>query len=179
MASAVWELPVGRGKAVGTNWAPAVDAFLGGWQINGIVIKQSGPPLALVNTPNTTRAMGGAQRPNSTGVSAARSGPVQSRLNEYIDRAAFVAPEPFTYGNVGRTLGHVRGPRYSNLDLSLFKNFFLSENVRLQFRAEWFNATNTPIFALPNVQFGSAAFGSISSQQNDPRQLQRALRLHF
>ena len=43
----------------------------------------------------------------------------------------------------------------------------------------WFNSTNTPIFGLPNTGFGSAAFGTISSQQNDPRQVQLALRLHF
>ena len=104
---------------------------------------------------------------------------MQSRFSEYLNPAAFSAPDPFIYGNVARALGDVRGPRYSNLDMSLFKNFQLNERVRLQFRAEWFNSTNTPIFGLPNTGFGSAAFGTIASQQNDPRQVQLALRLHF
>jgi len=179
VASAVWELPVGRSKPIGTNWNRAVDAFLGGWQVNAIITRQTGPPLALTNNPNTTRAMGGVQRPNSNGFTARKDGSVQSRLNEYLNPAALSAPDPFTYGNVGRTLADVRGPRLSNLDMSIFKTFALSERFRLQFRAEWFNTTNTAVFGLPNQVFGSAVFGTISGQQNAPRQIQLALRLHF
>jgi hypothetical protein len=179
IASAVWELPIGRTKKLGLGWNRAVDSVLGGWQVNAIFTRQSGAPLVLNNNPNTTRALGGTQRPNSKGFSAVKEGSVQSRFNEYLSPAAFSAPDPFTYGNVARTLGDVRGPRYSNLDLSLFKNFQVNERVRMQVRAEWFNSTNTPIFGLPNTGFGSAAFGTISNQQNDPRQVQLALRLHF
>ena len=179
VASAVWELPVGHSKAIGANWGRAMDALLGGWQLNGIATRQSGPPLALTSTPNTTRAMGGVQRPNSNVFSAAKSGSVQSRLNDYVNAAAFSTPDPFTYGNVGRTLGSVRGPRLSNLDVSLFKTFAVTERARLQVRAEWFNVTNSPMFGVPNQAFGNAAFGTISSQRNDPRQTQIALRLQF
>ncbi len=95
------------------------------------------------------------------------------------DVTAFTAPEPFTYGNSGRNLSDVRGPGLVNLDFSLFKTFALGERARLQFRAEAFNASNTPVFALPNQTLGNLAFGSISSQQNDPRQVQLALKLNF
>ena len=115
----------------------------------------------------------------SGGVSAAKSGPVQSRLTAFLDAGAFSAPAAFTYGNVGRTLPDVRGPRSSNLDLSLFKTFSLTETLRLQCRAEMFNATNTPVFGNPNTSFGAANFGVITGQANNPRQVQLALRMYF
>ena len=57
--------------------------------------------------------------------------------------------------------------------------FPLTEKLRVQFRAEAFNATNTPVFGLPNVSFGSANFGVITAQANSPRQMQLALRLFY
>jgi hypothetical protein len=144
-----------------------------------MISMQSGFPLALTNSPNTANALGGTQRPNSRGFNASLTGRTQDRLNAFVDAKAFSAPEPFTYGNVGRTLPDVRGPRLSNMNLSLFKTFALTEKLNLQFRAETFNFTNSPMFGLPNQAFGSAAFGTIASTQNAPRQLQLALRLFF
>ncbi len=179
VASASWELPIGRGRRLGTNWNSLANAVFGGWQMNAILIRQSGPPLAMTVSPNNSGALGGRQRPNSRGFSARKSGDVQSRLDAFFDVTAFTAPEPFTYGNSGRNLSDVRGPGLVNLDFSLFKTFALGERARLQFRAEAFNASNTPVFALPNQTLGNLAFGSISSQQNDPRQVQLALKLNF
>jgi hypothetical protein len=140
---------------------------------------QSGAPLVLTAKPNTARALGGTQRPNSTGAKAALEGRVQDRLNGYLNPAAFSSPAAYTYGNVGRTLPDTRGPRFSNLDLSIFKILSVTEKARLQFRAEAFNATNSPMFGLPNGGFGSANFGVIANQLNRPRQIQMALRLYF
>jgi len=179
VASASWELPLGKSRRIGSGWNPFVDAALGGWQLNAIVLIQSGTPLAITNSPNTSGSLGGTQRPNSKGFSANKSGPVQSRLDQFLDPSAFSAPEPFSHGNVGRTLPDVRGPRNSNLDLSLFKTFAVREKARLQFRAEFFNALNTPVFALPNQAFGARNFGAITAQQNSPRQTQLALRVTF
>ena len=173
-----YELPIGKGKRIGANWNRAGDLLLGGWQVNAITTRQSGFPLALTETPNTANALGGTQRPNSRGYNASQTGPVQNRLSAFVDAKAFAAPDPFTYGNVGRTI-NVRGPRLSNMDLSLFKTFGLTEKLKLQFRAEAFNLTNSPMFAMPNQAFGSAAFGTITSTQNNPRQLQLALRMFF
>jgi hypothetical protein len=172
-------LPFGRGRRFGAGWNPALAGILGGWQLNSIVSVQSGTPLVITNTPNTARALGGGQRPNSNGFSAAKSGPIQDRLDSYMDAAAFSAPEPFTFGNVGRTLPDARGPRNSNVDISVAKAFRLREAIELQFRGEFFNAFNTPIFQLPNQAFGNRQFGTIAGQANDPRQVQLALRLVF
>jgi hypothetical protein len=179
VASGSWEVPVGRGRVLGRNWSRLAGAILGGWQVNAIVSMQSGMPLAITNSPNTLNAFGGVQRPNSTGISAAGSGSVQSRLDRYLNPSAFSPAEPWTYGNVSRTLPDVRMPRQSNADLSLFKNFTVREGMRLQFRAEFFNAFNTPIFGAPGTGFGSRSFGVITSTMEDPRQTQLALRLVF
>ena len=178
-SSVTWELPVGRGRKLGAGWGGFLDALAGGWQVNALVSMQTGAPLVITNSPNTARALGGTQRPNSTRISAALDGSVQSRLNGYLNPAAFSAPALYTYGNVSRTLPDARGPRRSNIDLSIFKIFTLRESLRLQFRAETFNATNTPNFALPNGAFGSANFGLITAQSNAARQVQLALRLYF
>ena len=179
VSSFSYELPIGKGKRIGANWNRAGDLLLGGWQVNTMISFQSGFPLAISNNPNTTNALGGSQRPNSRGFNASLTGPTQDRLNAFIDAKAFSTPDPFTYGNVGRTLPDVRGPRQSNMNLSLFKTFTLIERLKLQFRAEAFNFTNSPMFGMPNQSFGSAAFGTITSTQNSPRQLQLALRLFF
>jgi hypothetical protein len=179
VSSLSYELPIGKGKRIGANWNRAGDLLLGGWQVNTMILMQSGFPLALTNSPNTANALGGTQRPNSRGFNASLTGRTQDRLNAFVDAKAFSAPDPFTYGNVGRTLPDVRGPRLSNMNLSLLKTFALTEKLKLQFRAEAFNLANSPMFGMPNQSFGSAAFGTITSTQNTPRQLQLALRLFF
>jgi len=67
----------------------------------------------------------------------------------------------------------------ANFDISVFKNTQLTERIRLQFRAEAFNAFNRVQFGVPNTSINSTAFGVINSQQNIPRNIQLALRLMF
>jgi hypothetical protein len=74
----------------------------------------------------------------------------------------------------------VRTVRAPLVDFSVFKMFSITERVKMQFRAESFNLTNTPWFPAPNTTLGSANFGVVSpSQANDPRNVQLALRLMF
>jgi hypothetical protein len=155
-----------------------VEAVIGGWQVNGIFSSQSGIPLGLT-AQNTSNSLGGGERPNSTGRSAELSGAIQGRLTKFFDTTQFTQPAPFTFGNVSRTLPDVRGPRSTNLDLSLFKNFQVTEALRMQLRGEAFNITNSPMFGLPGTALGTANFGVITSQANLPRQIQVALRLDF
>ena len=91
----------------------------------------------------------------------------------------FSNPPAFTFGNAGRTLSGLRDDRTKELDISLHKNTNLTEKLKLQFRAEFFNITNTPQFAPPNSVFGSAQFGTVSAQSNLPRIVQFALKLIF
>ncbi len=187
--SGTYEIPVGNGKKFGGGMHRAANAIIGGWQMNGIATFASGLPVFLGNSVNTSNSLGeligagapvnGTQRPNNNGTSAAKSGPVVDRLNEYFTRSVFSQPAPFTHGNLSRTLPDVRSPISKNLDLSLFKNFDLTERFRLQVRAESFNFTNTPIFGGPGTSFGVPAFGIISAQANSPRQIQFGIRLAF
>lgn len=106
-------------------------------------------------------------------------GSVKSRLNNYLNSAAFSQPAPFTFGDSPRTLSAVRAPSVHNMDLSVFKNFRATEQVNVQFRAETFNALNQVVFGNPNMTLSSGQFGSITSQANTPRDIQFALKVLF
>ena len=172
-----YELPFGRGQEFLNNSNVLVDGLLGGWQINGVGIYRTGFPIPIVQNQNFNSAFGyPGQRPNFTGVSPKTPGGLNSKLNDFINPAAFSIAPQFTFGNVSRFLS-MRGPNESNWDLSLFKTVSVyKELLHAQFRAEALNAFNTPEFNGPNNQFGTSTFGQITSQGNSARQLQIALR---
>jgi hypothetical protein len=165
--SANYELPLFR------DAAGMARAALGGWQVNGVASWQSGVPLNIVN--GTARSnTSGTDRPNLVGdLSLDNPG-----VAEWFNVAALAAQPINTAGNLARNPTH--GPPQRRIDLSLFKNFGLSGATHLQFRAEAFNVTNIPSFANPNLNFGTAGFGSITSTGNAiPRQIQFAAKLLF
>ncbi|MEP7361628.1 MAG: carboxypeptidase-like regulatory domain-containing protein [Acidobacteriota bacterium] len=174
--SYVWELPFGKGHRFLGSAPRAVDAILGGWQLNGISVFSTGFPIALGNAVSTTS---GASLPNNNGQSAKKDGPVDQRLNQYFNTSVFSAPGVYAYGNAPGQLPDVRSDGSRNFDVSLFKNFAINERAKLQFRAEVFNIFNTPQFGAPNASFGNANFGVVGSQYNNPRDIQLALRLSF
>lgn len=176
--SGVYALPFGRGQQLGANWSRPLDALVGGWQINGILTEHTGFPLSP-STQNTSNSGSNVLRPNLTGVSPVVHGSVRSRLNGYLNTAAFSQPAPFTFGDAPRTLSDVRAPGTHNLDFSVFKNFTAMEKVNVQFRAEAFNLLNQVVFSSPNMVFTSGQFGVITSQANTPREIQFALKVLF
>jgi hypothetical protein len=178
VVSAVYNLPFGRGQTIGGHWSRPVDALLGGWQLNGITTQQNGFPLSP-STQNTSDSGSNVLRPNLTGVSPVVKGSVKSKLNDYLDSAAFSQPAPFTFGNAPRTLSNVRGPGTHDIDFSLFKNFQATDRVKVEFRAEAFNLLNQVVFGSPNLTLSSGQFGVITSQNNTPRQIQLALKAVF
>ena len=174
--SYVYDLPFGRGQRFGGAWNRPADVLLGGWHLNGIVSLNTGYPLGL-SAANTAQAGNDYLRPNNNGQSARKSGPVVDRLEGYFNTSVFSQPEPFIFGNTGRYLPDVRDPGTKSWDFALFKHFDLTEYLRLQFRAEFFNFTNTPVFGAPNVAINNNNFGRITSQANAPRQIQLGLKL--
>jgi hypothetical protein len=102
---------------------------------------------------------------------------LRSHLGE--NGSVFSQPAPFTLGNVGGYLSDLRTERANNTDLSLFKEFFPRESLRVQFRAEFLNAFNRVLFSGPNTSVTSTSFGVIGSQANSPRQLQFGLKILF
>jgi hypothetical protein len=175
--SGTGELPLGKGKQIGSNWHGPIQAILGGWQANAIITLAMGQPLVPIMAQNTTFSFGGGQHPNPTGVSP-DPGSAKSYL-EWVNPAAFAQPASFTFGSFARTLTAVRADWTRNMDFSLFKNFRITERLHAALRAEAFNFTNTPILGAPNVSVGSPTFGVISSQSNAPRQVQLGLKLLF
>src|SRR5262249_19532106 len=163
---------------MGDNVRGPVGAALGGWQLNGIFILQSGEPLV----PNLQSGVlpGATQRPNLLR-EPGLPGSVVSRIDHYLDVNAFSRPDPYKFGNAPRTMSRARGPGLKNADMSIFKDIHIKpeRNINFQLRGEAFDMTNSPIFADPNVTFGSTSFGVITGLQNSPRTLQVALKLSF
>ena len=172
--SYIYELPFGRGRHFGKDSSRAANLLLGGWQLNGITTLQTGTPLAI-SASNSAGIFNPMTRPNSNGQDPHLSGKVDERLNKYFDTSVFSQPAPFTFGNVSPRI-NLRNDGIRNFDLSLFKQFVATERVRIQFRAEFLNAFNTPRFGSPNTSVTSASFGVISSQANAPRQTQFGLK---
>ena len=147
---------------------------IGGWTLNPIVTLQSGMPVTITQAKNNNSFAGVVlQRPNqiaAPGLPAAQRNP-----NRFFNTAAYTAAPQFTFGNASRN--PVRGPAYRDLDFALVKHTAVRERYDVEFRAELFNATNTPAFAQPNGSFGAPAFGSISATTTEQRVAQFALRL--
>lgn len=97
----------------------------------------------------------------------------------WINTAAFAAPERFTFGNAGRSI--LRSDGAQSFDLSLFCEFPipLCEGMRLQFRAEAFNAFNTPRFNAPVSNVSNSNFGAVLSTANHERQLQLGVKINL
>jgi len=178
--AATYELPFGRGKQFlgGANhW---LDLAVGGWRFNNVMIIQDGAPLPISQTTNANSAFGNSMtRPSLVaGVNPCYSGSPQGRLNKYYNPAAFTSTTAGNYGNSPRTL-NCYGPGYTNFDLSLNKNFHLTERFNAEFRAEALNAFNTPQFNGPNLASDSSTAGKITGTLGFPRLVQLGGRLTF
>jgi hypothetical protein len=174
--SGLYHLPFGRGQRFFGNWGRPEELVLGGWQLNGILGMRTGTP-GNVTTNGGIQACPG-MRPDLVGDPTIAKD--QRTLQEYFNIAAFVAPTggQCIPGNTPRNI--LRGPGYVNTDLSLFKDFGITENVRLQTRFEFFNLTNTPHFSNPNADLSnSTTFGSITRTNGNMRIVQVAAKLVF
>jgi hypothetical protein len=155
------------------------------WQFSGLAVVQSGLPITVVDSTagSVYGNLVGMSRGECTGANPASSGSLFTRVNGYFNPNAFAPPPVINdgtdFGNCG--VGILRGPSQRNLDLGIERNFPVTEASSLQFRAEFFNLTNTPKFNLPvsDLASGPAAFGIISSTSSNPRIIQFALKFNF
>jgi len=177
-----YKLPFGNG------YSGARKLFLAGWETNAITVWQSGKPFSIENSSSDGGYQDRAQpnfgpgpdRPDQIG----SPGVPHKSLAEYFNTAAF-APQPLgTIGDVARN--QIFGPHFKHIDLSLFKNFALTERFNIQFRVESFNISNTPSFFIANTnsgntQLGNGSFGQVTQTDPNytPRQFQFALKLLF
>ena len=153
----------------------------GGWSVNGLITVQSGMPIPILSLANTTGSLGGAQKPNSTGISSRTAGSDKNRIDHWFNAAAFVNAPRYTFGNVGRTLPDNRGPHLAGTELSVLRNFRITESKRVEFRAEFFNLLNNVNFLPPEgaaADFGRPQFGTLIDTER-ARIIQFGLKLHY
>jgi Carboxypeptidase regulatory-like domain len=190
-----YELPFGKSGSKLTKFT------LGGWQANLLAFYQSGVPFTVLDTatpvPSNVSNLVTVDRPNLTGASYV---PANQDYNNWINVNAFT-PQPV--GTVGSEMrSQLYGPHQRSADVSLFKDFPIRESMKLQFRAEVYNITNTENFGQPNINItkwsstlagvgtgapgaipvlGAGGFGQItgSNLALNPRQYQFALKLVF
>jgi hypothetical protein len=170
-----YELPFGKGRAVGASWSPVLNGVLGGWMTNGILTIRTGSQLTMAfngcqGVWNSCRVdVVPGQDPNAA--PSAGRGP-----NLWFNTSAVTNPAPMTGGNIGAF--DITGPGGSTLDFSLFKAFRFKEHKDLEFRAEAFNLPNKTQLGNPDMNKQDAAFGVITTSSNN-RSMQFSLRLHF
>jgi hypothetical protein len=181
-----YELPVGRGKRFLSNSNWFTQAALGGWRVQGIVIVRSGQPFTPTISRDVANTGIGSQRPNVIGTPVIVGQPncwfyvsANAACKSFAPNAtsAFALPVAYTYGNAGADT--LRSQWLRNLDMSVFKEFPVTESSLLQFRAEFFNITNTPTFGIPSATVDTGTGGVVTSTANNPRQLQFALKYNF
>ena len=162
--------------------------MLNNWTVNGFFVAQSGFPLTVINTTSGQGLGGVTNNANGNGFSNVISGvplihptgSTKDNLTQYVNRAAWSPAPAGTFGNSGR--GMFRGPGQWNADVSLLKDFLLTERFRAQLRCEAFNILNHANFALASdtgttLNMNSATFGQITSTSVNARLIQFALRL--
>jgi hypothetical protein len=170
--SGIWDIPFGKNRRYGSKLPAPVQFVAGGWQLNGIVIRQAGPPLSFGNVifngdindialPKSERAV---ERWFNTDAGFNRVAAQQLQFN--------VRTFPLY-------LSGARGDGRASWDLSAIKNFPITERVTAQFRAECYNAWNHPNFSGPNTDPVSTAFGQVTSTASDPRNWQFSLNVKF
>jgi len=141
--------------------------FGSGWQLNWIASLQSGRPIPIANSSDTSGRFYFNQRPNIVpGVNSILAH--WTPATGYLNPLAFIQPAFGSFGNLGRN--SIYGPGYRNLDFSITKNTQLKDQLTLQFRAEFFNILNHPNYAQPNHNIipGFVDDGSPGSPQIDP-----------
>jgi len=152
--SGIWELPFGAGRRWVNNRGIG-SALLGGWQINGILTSMTGLPFGISASGTSLDLPGSAQRADQVKPQVPKLGGT-GRATPFFDPTAFAAVTQPRFGNAG--YNSLRGPGLINGDLSLFRQFRITERWQVQVRAEAFNVTNTPHWSNPGGNVNSVTF---------------------
>ncbi len=171
-ASGIWEIPVGKGKKFGAQWPGVVNLFIGGWQIGGVVTRQSGPPLGFGNRIFTGDLKNVPVSDDQRTVE--RWFNVDAGFNRVTAQqlASNIRTFPLRFSGI-------RGDDQTRWDFSITKTWPVKERIKLQFRAEVFNAWNNTNLNPPNTDPTSTAFGTITATSGDARNWQFAFKLTF
>jgi hypothetical protein len=183
---ASYELPFGPGKRMASSGFAS--HLLGGWQTNALLSSYTGTPFTVTASGTSLNAPGNLQTADQVKSNVERIGAVGPGVSFY-DPLAFRAITDVRFGSTGRNI--LTGPGMVNFDLSVFRQFSITERFKLEFKAESFNFTNTPHFMNPAANASNMSlntdgsirnlgnFMSVTAAQNDERQIRFGLRLSF
>ena len=173
VSSVIYELPFGnQGGLLGHSTLGR--AIVGGWELGGIFTVQHGSPLTPTVNPDPANN-GTPARPDRLCNGNLPHG--DGTAEEWYNPGCFAPAQPFTFGNSGRDV--IFAPGLCNLDFLVDRTFSLKESTSLEFRAEFFNFTNSAHFGAPNMTVNSPSAGTISSDASPNREVEFALRLRF
>jgi hypothetical protein len=179
---AVYELPFGRGKTLGRDMNKVLNAVVAGWTVSPILSFRTGFPMPVYGAADTSGTTSRGSRancnslPSITGATPISTGGVGG-FQWFTNNGNFTNPAVGTFGNCSPQLGGLRGPHYTDVDLSLHKDFLLTERFKLQFRTDFVNAFNHVQLNAPNMGLGST-MGQVTSAQ-PPRNIQLALKFYY
>lgn len=173
----IYQLPVGRGRRFGSDMHRILDAIVGGWQLNGTYEWQEGEPFQLNNplyyADDVTQLKSRVGQTDEDGRKYGVDIPA-------FDTTNILRLTSFGLRNVPTTLDNLRNQGYLNVNLSLTKNFRFGETKQVQIRAEALNAFNHPYFGSGlNLDPNNESFGFVSTQRNNPRDIQLGMKFYF
>ncbi len=191
LATAVYDLPFGKGRQYANTLNPVADLFIGGWSTTGIFLFHTGDFLtpyfpSTVSDPsgtNPSERSVAQQRPDCQNGAGYVGNPTTTH---FFNASAFTIPG----NNIGRFgtcgVGVLQGPKTTTLSMSAGKNFNITERFQLRYEAQFSNLFNIANWANPNMNVDSGGFGTISSAQpinngqlSGPRTIQMSLRLKY
>jgi hypothetical protein len=175
--NAIYELPWGPGK----KWLSdgLAGKIIGGWQVSGLFIAQSGSPVNITGNNTPLNTPGTTAYPDQNGEHVVLGGLGPGKL--YFDPTVYTQPANGVQGNMGRNRGP-DGPGFWSLDAALFKRFGVGGHRYAEFRIDAFNVTNSVRWANPNAGYSTAAgntFGQITATTGGQRSLRFGGRFAF
>jgi len=173
--SGTYELPFGRKRAYLSSSPAVVDALLGGWQVQTIIVLRSGLPYTPIVGSDIANTGVVNQRPNLN--PAGGSPTFHKSLTRWFDPTAYLPATQYTYGQVRANT--LRSDMYRQYDASIFKNFYMPGESVLSFRAEFFNLPNTNSFNAPGATITSSSCCAVTSTSVPSRDIQFALKYSF
>jgi hypothetical protein len=177
-AYAIYELPFGRGKMLGKNANAVLNGVIGGWAVSPIVQFRTGWPMPPQGAVDQSGTYSRGIRPDCSGVPSITNTFLPGIGRQwFVNDGQITQPLAGTFGNCSAQLSDLRSPHYSNVDLSLHKDFPITERFRLQFRTDFINAFNHVQYNAPSMGIGPS-MGQITSAQ-PPRNIQLALKLYY
>jgi Carboxypeptidase regulatory-like domain len=175
---AVYDLPFGRGKMLANNVNSAVDQVIGGWAVSPIVSFRTGWPLPVYGAQDVSGTFGRGARADCSGTPPITKTAIPGvGVSWFTNTGQFTQPAEGTFGNCSPQLDGLRSPRYTDVDMSVHKDFPFTDRFRLQFRTDFINLFNHTQFNAPNMGLGST-MGQITGAQ-PPRNIQLALKLYY